>query len=154
MSVRIVYFAWVRERIGKGSEEIEIPAGVTTVGDLIAKWADNETINIAVLKNHGLRLYEGVGPDGRPGPWLFVANQHPGLTRMTAKTQWRDHRSTLEYLDELGPDHRTWIVKPLHYGTGEKHRGLAVPLAPRLEKPFRRVPSSVPSTVPGDDHEF
>ncbi|MBU4530090.1 MAG: molybdopterin converting factor subunit 1 [Hoeflea sp.] len=36
MSVRIVYFAWVRERIGKGSEEIEIPAGVTTVGDLIA----------------------------------------------------------------------------------------------------------------------
>ena len=36
MSVRIVYFAWVRERIGKGSENIELPADVKTVGDLIA----------------------------------------------------------------------------------------------------------------------
>ena len=36
MSVRIVYFAWVRERIGKGSEDIELPADVKTVGDLIA----------------------------------------------------------------------------------------------------------------------
>jgi len=39
MSVRIVYFAWVRERIGKGSEEIELPASVKTVGDLIAHLA-------------------------------------------------------------------------------------------------------------------
>ena len=39
MSIRIVYFAWVRERIGKGSEEIELPAGVTTVGELIAHLA-------------------------------------------------------------------------------------------------------------------
>lgn len=39
MSVRIVYFAWVRERIGKGSEELELPAGVVTVGDLIAHLA-------------------------------------------------------------------------------------------------------------------
>jgi len=36
MSVRIVYFAWVRERIGKGSEEIDLPDTVKTVGDLIA----------------------------------------------------------------------------------------------------------------------
>lgn len=36
MSVRIVYFAWVRERIGKGSEEIELPDTVKTVGELIA----------------------------------------------------------------------------------------------------------------------
>jgi len=36
MSVKIVYFAWVRERIGKGSEEIELPESVKTVGDLIA----------------------------------------------------------------------------------------------------------------------
>ena len=36
MSVKIVYFAWVRERIGKGSEVIELPAQVQTVGDLIA----------------------------------------------------------------------------------------------------------------------
>lgn len=36
MSVKIVYFAWVRERIGKGSEELELPEAVKTVGDLIA----------------------------------------------------------------------------------------------------------------------
>jgi molybdopterin synthase sulfur carrier subunit len=36
MSVRIVYFAWVRERLGKGSEEIELPDSVKTVGELIA----------------------------------------------------------------------------------------------------------------------
>ncbi|WP_417435178.1 molybdopterin converting factor subunit 1 [Hoeflea sp.] len=39
MSVRIVYFAWVRERIGKSSEEIELPADVRTVGELIAHLA-------------------------------------------------------------------------------------------------------------------
>lgn len=36
MSVRIVYFAWVRERLGKGSEELDLPESVKTVGDLIA----------------------------------------------------------------------------------------------------------------------
>lgn len=39
MSVRIVYFAWVRERIGKGSEEIDLPEDVKTVGGLIAHLA-------------------------------------------------------------------------------------------------------------------
>ncbi|MBZ0163018.1 MAG: molybdopterin converting factor subunit 1 [Notoacmeibacter sp.] len=33
--MRIVYFAWVRERIGKGEEEVDIPAEVTTVRDLL-----------------------------------------------------------------------------------------------------------------------
>jgi sulfur-carrier protein len=33
--VKILYFAWVRERIGRVEEEIEPPADVTTVGDLI-----------------------------------------------------------------------------------------------------------------------
>ncbi|WP_394689955.1 molybdopterin converting factor subunit 1 [Hoeflea sp.] len=39
MSVRIVYFAWVRERLGKGSEELDLPESVKTVGDLIAHLA-------------------------------------------------------------------------------------------------------------------
>ncbi|OXS99303.1 molybdopterin converting factor subunit 1 [Notoacmeibacter marinus] len=33
--VKLVYFAWVRERIGKSSEEIELPASVETVSDLL-----------------------------------------------------------------------------------------------------------------------
>jgi molybdopterin synthase sulfur carrier subunit len=36
VSVKLLYFAWVRERVGKPEEEIEVPAGVTTVGDLMA----------------------------------------------------------------------------------------------------------------------
>jgi molybdopterin synthase sulfur carrier subunit len=34
--VKAVYFAWVRERVGKNEEEIDPPAGVATVGELIA----------------------------------------------------------------------------------------------------------------------
>ena len=34
--MRIVYFAWVRERIGKTDEDVDVPAGVTTVADLAA----------------------------------------------------------------------------------------------------------------------
>jgi molybdopterin synthase sulfur carrier subunit len=34
--VKLLYFAWVRERIGKPEEEVDLPAGVTTVGELIA----------------------------------------------------------------------------------------------------------------------
>jgi molybdopterin synthase sulfur carrier subunit len=35
MSVRILYFAWVRERVGKAEETVEPPAAVATVGDLM-----------------------------------------------------------------------------------------------------------------------
>ena len=34
--VKVVYFAWVRERIGKGEEELEIPAEVKTAGELVS----------------------------------------------------------------------------------------------------------------------
>lgn len=33
--MRLLYFAWVRERIGKAEEEIELPPGVTTARDLL-----------------------------------------------------------------------------------------------------------------------
>ena len=31
----LLYFAWVRERIGTGAEEIDLPADVATVTDLL-----------------------------------------------------------------------------------------------------------------------
>ncbi len=34
--MKLRYFAWVRERIGKAEEDIEPPAGVATVGELMA----------------------------------------------------------------------------------------------------------------------
>lgn len=36
MSTRLRYFAWVRERIGKSEEVIEMPSSIGTVGELIA----------------------------------------------------------------------------------------------------------------------
>ena len=33
--MKIVYFAWVRERVGKTEEVIELPSGVATVADLV-----------------------------------------------------------------------------------------------------------------------
>ena len=34
--MKVRYFAWVRERVGKTEEDIDPPAGVATVGDLLA----------------------------------------------------------------------------------------------------------------------
>jgi molybdopterin synthase sulfur carrier subunit len=34
--VKVRYFAWVRERVGKAEEEIDPPADVATVGELVA----------------------------------------------------------------------------------------------------------------------
>ncbi|MBV2142726.1 molybdopterin converting factor subunit 1 [Falsochrobactrum sp. TDYN1] len=35
MSIKLIYFAWVREKIGKGEEVIELPSPQMTVGGLI-----------------------------------------------------------------------------------------------------------------------
>ncbi|MFN7010964.1 MAG: molybdopterin converting factor subunit 1 [Allorhizobium sp.] len=36
MKTKLVYFAWVRERIGRSEEELDLPDEVKTGGDLIA----------------------------------------------------------------------------------------------------------------------
>lgn len=36
MRVKVLYFAWVRERIGKPGEELDLPPDVTTVGELMS----------------------------------------------------------------------------------------------------------------------
>ena len=35
MRVKLFYFAWVREKIGRAEEDLELPAGITTVAELI-----------------------------------------------------------------------------------------------------------------------
>ena len=34
--MKLRYFAWVRERIGVTEEEVDLPGGIATVGDLLA----------------------------------------------------------------------------------------------------------------------
>jgi molybdopterin synthase sulfur carrier subunit len=61
--VKILYFAWVRERLGKAEEQVEPPAGIITVGDLmtwLAKRGEEyahafenpKVIRAAINRNH------------------------------------------------------------------------------------------------------
>ncbi len=35
MTIKLRYFAWVRERVGKPEEDVEVPADIATVGELM-----------------------------------------------------------------------------------------------------------------------
>jgi molybdopterin synthase sulfur carrier subunit len=62
-SLRLVYFAWVRERVGRGEETVAPPPGIETVRDL-ARWlksrgdgyaaafADEAVIRAAIDRSH------------------------------------------------------------------------------------------------------
>jgi molybdopterin synthase sulfur carrier subunit len=61
--VKLLYFAWVRERVGKAEEQIEPPAGIATVGELVAWLAGRDeqyahafenpkVIRAAIDRNH------------------------------------------------------------------------------------------------------
>ena len=62
--MKVRYFAWVRERVGKTDEEIEPPSSVATVSDLIAwltkrgegyayAFENPKVIRAAIDKTHG-----------------------------------------------------------------------------------------------------
>lgn len=108
----------------------------STIGELITRTFSDSSDYADVLKAHGLRIYEGKGPDGRDGPWLLVANRHPALTKIYAKTRWTDWNRTLGYLDTVGPDHKTWATTPQRFGLSLS-RATAIPLTPWLEDHIR-----------------
>lgn len=50
--MKILYFAWIRERVGKAEEEIELPASVRTVGELV-EWLKSRGEEYAyAFENH------------------------------------------------------------------------------------------------------
>ncbi|MEM8542268.1 MAG: molybdopterin converting factor subunit 1 [Pseudomonadota bacterium] len=55
--VKIVYFAWVRERIGLGEEEVDLPPDVKTGDDLMA-WLKTrgENYEMALEYSHAIRI--------------------------------------------------------------------------------------------------
>lgn len=55
MSVKLVYFAWVRERIGLPDETVELPDGVVTANDLIA-WLQGRGDNYAYALEEPLAI--------------------------------------------------------------------------------------------------
>ena len=36
MTINLLYFAWVREKVGKSAETVELPASVATIADLVS----------------------------------------------------------------------------------------------------------------------
>jgi sulfur-carrier protein len=72
--IKLRYFAWVRERVGKAEEEIEAPAGIATVAELMAwlsgrgeeyayAFENPKVIRAAIDRNHvrGEAKIEGAG---------------------------------------------------------------------------------------------
>jgi molybdopterin synthase sulfur carrier subunit len=63
MKLKILYFAWIRERIGKAEEEVDPPSSVATAADLV-EWlrgrgeeyalafANPKTVRVALDKVH------------------------------------------------------------------------------------------------------
>jgi molybdopterin converting factor subunit 1 len=75
--LRLLYFAWLRERVGAAEEEVALPAGVATVADLIAwlrergpgfnaAFATTKTIRCAVNQSFA-------GPDAAVAPGDEIA---------------------------------------------------------------------------------
>ena len=68
--MKLVYFAWVRERIGKSEEEIAVPDEVVTVSDLLA-WL------------------------GRQGEGYRYALEHANFIRVALDHEHVDHEAPL-----------------------------------------------------------
>lgn len=52
--MKILYFAWLRERLNRGEEEIAPPADVKTISDLLDWLADNDEALELALENRTL----------------------------------------------------------------------------------------------------
>jgi molybdopterin synthase sulfur carrier subunit len=64
--MKLIYFAWVRERIGKAEEDLDLPASVSTVRELLA-WLKAQ------------------------GPGYEAALEHPGAIRVAINQEHSDH---------------------------------------------------------------
>ena len=76
MATRLIYFAWVRERIGTSEENVELPDGIETVADLL-RW----------LKSRG-EGYE-------------QALQYPDVIRVAINQEHVDHREPIAGAREI-----------------------------------------------------
>ncbi|MEM6499034.1 MAG: molybdopterin converting factor subunit 1 [Pseudomonadota bacterium] len=62
-SVKLLYFAWVREKVGRGDETFDLPAAVVSVADLInwlrlqgpeyeSAFENDSAIRVAINQEH------------------------------------------------------------------------------------------------------
>ena len=52
--LRILYFAWLRERVGHSEEDLVLPQGIATLGDLITWLRDRHGGYEAAFREPGL----------------------------------------------------------------------------------------------------
>ncbi|RZM35709.1 MAG: molybdopterin converting factor subunit 1 [Sphingomonas sp.] len=53
MAIEMLYFAWVRERIGVAEERVDPPADVTTVGELVDWLAGRDAAHAEAFAERG-----------------------------------------------------------------------------------------------------
>ena len=68
--MRLVYFAWVRERIGRTDEEVEPPPEVATVADLVRwlKTRGEEYAYAFALLTLVMLMWDGLGARAAESP--------------------------------------------------------------------------------------
>lgn len=75
--VKLVYFAWVREKLGASSEEIELPASVETVADFLDHMATRGEAYADLMQHrNAIRVaidQEHARPDDRIGDASEIA---------------------------------------------------------------------------------
>jgi len=70
--VKLLYFAWVRQTVGRGEETLDLPSGIKTVGELVQHlrhrgdgyaeaFADMGRLRAAVNREHA-GLNAAIGP--------------------------------------------------------------------------------------------
>ena len=67
MSVTLRYFAWVRERIGKTEETVDLPAEIVTVGQLVGWLAQRGEEYAYAFENPGVIRAALARPNPPPG---------------------------------------------------------------------------------------
>jgi cardiolipin synthase (CMP-forming) len=79
--MKVLYFAWVRQRTGIGEEDVEVPAGVDTVGDLM-DW----------LKDRHEGYRSPPSPTAARSAPRWTRSTWPSTTRSRAPAKWRSSR--------------------------------------------------------------
>ena len=73
--VKVLFFAWVRERVGKSGEDIELPPNVGTVGQLLTNRALYDQLN-GTLGRANAMLARFQNPNGGVGRMLQMARSN------------------------------------------------------------------------------
>jgi len=137
--MKLRYFAWVRERVGKPEEDVELPAGIATVGELIGWLSKRLGVKVTApqLGDAGLSLVGGRLLPGENGPVAQFMYQSDKGRRLTLymRAESRPHRETaFRYVRENNVGVFYWI---------DRDRGYAIASADLTREELLRIATQV-----------